>query len=423
MSERRRRFDSDLLLLLFIPACGIASLLVAFLIALTLPVVVLPAVAENNPAPTLTRTAIIPITTPTRFVPPTVTPAPLTPSSTPAPLTPTNIFTATPTEIPLNGIQSLAIYASTGNLWVTNNLGNSVAELSVKDPSFVVTLLRDIPSPSDIAIWQAKGLAYVTNPSVDTVTEIDLESRRVTSAFKIGGSPLGIAVDETTGDVYVTKAKSNSIAIISNKTRNVTQLDWKYSANQIAWTGQTGSFVVDNLDGVVQFITKGTQISDPIKVDLGLDHIAVHSFPIIGAAANFPAVGFYFTSSNKRVHFLYANQQRNKPLIYAPRAIADFGKCVGVVIPQNNTLVTLDFSLTTETSTYAVGAQGLDGGNGLAYNPKLDVAYIANRAANSIIAISKPCPLTTPTPTPRIIPLIPIPFFVDIPTITPTAIP
>ncbi|MCC7355499.1 MAG: YncE family protein [Anaerolineae bacterium] len=318
--------------------------------------------------------------TPPRRVPTRPTPTP----TSRVQIRPTRTPTPTPTTPSLNGPLDLAVYERTGNVWVTNRLGDSVAEVDGRDPDRVLAVIPGIAGPHDIAIWQEAGLAYVTNPDRNTVTEIDLGERRVREIIKIGNSPLGVAVDEKTGDVYVANPRENTVSWIVAKIHEVIGYQWEPGPLHIAYSPESGLSWVTSSSGLMQTISRGDpggSLPAPVK---GLFDLTLTP----------DGQGGYATSPEINHVAAWAHAGSNTiELKNAPYAIANFGRCLGVVVPAEDALYTFDFALESVLRVHRVGKQGRvgEGGQGLAYNAKADTAYVANFAANSVTAIRAPC--------------------------------
>lgn len=67
-------------------------------------------------------------------------------------------------------------------------------------------------SPCAIAVNETTGTVYVANRDSDNVTVIDSEG--VTTTVEVGGYPNAIAVNETTGKAYVANYESDSVTVI-----------------------------------------------------------------------------------------------------------------------------------------------------------------------------------------------------------------
>lgn len=360
------------------------------------------AAATDTLQPTPTDT---PTTTPTGTLPPTPTSTP-TPTATSTPTnTPTSTSTRTPTNTPtvtptpsntatptpyLKGPQNLSVYGKTGNVWVTNRLDNSIAEVDGKNVARVLTRIAGVLSPNGIAIWQAAGLAYVTNRDQATVTEIDLTAKRVRQTFAVAALPWGVAVDETTGNVFVANFGSNLYTCIEGASRQVFKVP--ASINQpahVTYNSQTGSVYGASRDGqVVRLYCRDssgyTKITDPSLFDLALSDNG--------------AYGYVTALDSMRVYGFGRLQGQSFGFKNAPYGVEFMGRCVGVVVPAEDRLYALSTTLNAQLRTFGLGKQSVgEGGQGIAYFPAADTVYVANYAANSITAVSAPCPpLLTP---------------------------
>jgi DNA-binding beta-propeller fold protein YncE len=123
----------------------------------------------------------------------------------------------------------------------------------------------------------------------------------------------------------------------------------------------------------------------------------------VAQASNFDGVAFYVTDiSGKKVYLVQLNiftrgeatpppfSQIDLPKF--PYAVADFGKCAGVVVPEQNRLYLFDTYLNTVLGQKKVGDQGKNGGRGVAFDVDRNTVYVANEADDSVTRISNPCP-------------------------------
>ncbi len=343
------------------------------------PTGTLPPTATDTSTPTATAT---PTDTPTSTNTPTDTPT-LTPTRTPTVTrTPTNTPTPTPR---LKGPQNLAVYAKSGNVWVTNRLDNSIAEVDGKNVARVLSRVANVPSPNGIAIWQAAGLAYVTNRDQATVTEIDLNAKRVRQTFAVGALPWGIAVDESSGDVFVANFGSNLYSCIEGASRQVFRVP--ASINQPAhvhYNVQTGAVYGASRDGqVIRLFCRDssgyTKLPDPSLFDLTTSDNGYY--------------GYVTALDSKRVYGFGRLQGQYYGFKNAPYGIENMGRCIGVVVPAEDRLYAISSTLNAQLRTFGLGKQSVgEGGQGIAYFASKDTVYVANYAANSITAINAPCP-------------------------------
>ena len=344
--------------------------------------------------------------TPTGTHPPTETPtntATRTPTNTPS-STPTKTPTSTPTSTPtpkIFGPKDLAIYNKTFNVWVANFLGDSIAEVDGQDAKTVRSIIPNIPSPNGIAIWQSAGLAYVTNRDRGTLTEVDLNTKKVLRTITVGTLPWGVAVDEFSGDVFVANYGSNNVSCIERRTSTVINFTNIVSPTHFAQTQPFANGATPTAQSVTTFVeSRGGQILRVFCRDnAGAGTVADNSLFDIAVDPS-AYYGYVSATDSKRIYGLGGRQtsfQAN--LKNAPYAVEWLGRCVGAVVPAENALYTLDAFTLRVLKTFPVGKQatGRDIGNagqGIAYNSTMDAVYVSNYADNSISVIGGPCPVS-----------------------------
>lgn len=339
-----------------------------------------------------------------------------TPTLTPTP-TSTATSTITPTPNPMVGPERLAVYQRTGNVWVTNPDIDQLYELDGTDLHVVSHI--QVSSPNGIAIWQRRGLAYVTNRVSNTVTVIDLNVKRIVMTIPVGTAPEGVAVSQDTGDVFVANNQSNSVSCIpvdstqalmtqsqslvgpTDLTEGFFDIEIGTPTGNLSPGKRSGATVIDSR-GILQIV----YLYDPgsgYPLECSLSSIYSRD-PTLGKAEflddilliqNIPA---YYVSDipNPKIIMLLLrlNTHVSAGLPHAPSALANLQRCIGAVVPDENHLYLLSYDNKVILKTIPVGVQGSlpGGGQGLAYNPNNDTAYIANRADNTVSRIPHPCP-------------------------------
>jgi YVTN family beta-propeller protein len=302
-------------------------------------------------------------------------------------------------------------------VWVTSRKNSSLVELDGKDLHLISTMVMD--SPNGIAIWQDQGFAYVTNQDNNSVTEIDLVAHKINRKIKVGSQPMGVTVAQSTGDVFVANNKSNDISCIpANSTavftatpRNVVLNGPTHLAGFTYSRTIPGAAIVVDSHGVVAIVALTNPSSLSITKEIAVASCVLAQVATIGRDAladvaqvsNFDGQAFYVTDiSGKLVELVPLNLVTStsgptpppNPKIVLPKfpyAVADLGKCVGVVVPDQNRLYLLDTTLRKVLDQKKVGNQGKNGGRGLAYNVNGNTVYVANEADNSVTRISNPC--------------------------------
>jgi YVTN family beta-propeller protein len=306
-------------------------------------------------------------------------------------------------------------------VWVTSKNNSSLVELDGKDLHVVSTMLVD--SPSGIAIWQDKGMAYVTNQDYDTVTEIDLVAHTITRKIKVGSQPLGVTVEQTTGDVFVANNGSGDVSCIPSNGAPVTStanqkvvlykptrlIGFRYSdavpgaaivvdsSGQVAIvaitnpaSGSTNTIrniaAITNACVIAQIATINKDALADVDQSSSTDPITFYVSDIDGKSVVLVPLSLY-TARELSVTPTYTQIT----LPESPYAVTTFMKCVGAVVPDQNLLYLLDPALKQILGQKKIGKQGDNGGWGLAYNPDNETAYVANPAANSVTRIASPC--------------------------------
>ena len=380
---------------------------------------------QNTPTPTPSETPT-PTETPTETETPTPTPSitgSFTPTYTLTPsltvtltLTETLTYTPTitqtpsitPTPNPLSKPEHLAVFMRTGNVWVTSRDNNRLVELDGND--LHVLSIIDIDSPNGIAIWQDQGLAYVTNRDTSNVSEIDLVAHKITRVIGVGKDPFGVTVVQSTGTVFVGNFSSNDVScIVAGADKSVLATPLR----ELVLKGPTGLFgfsyntdipntamLVDS-NGTVAVVgfnpNNFSRIStSPCSVS-PVTSINNDGLADISQSTSNPYSFFVSDHSGKKVVLIpdISNVSTTDfpklDLPSEPSAFLDLGRCLAVVVPKQNRLDILDIQLSKVARQIKIGKQGDNGGQGLAYNSNLDVAYVTNRDDNSVSRIPSPC--------------------------------
>jgi YVTN family beta-propeller protein len=303
-------------------------------------------------------------------------------------------------------------------VWVTSWDNSSLVELDGKDLHLISRMKID--SPNGIAIWQDKGLAYVTNRNSNTVTEIDLVAHKIRRTIAVGSQPFGVTVVQESGVVFVANRDSNDISCIpADGSPAIASVVGKWislhgpvrlAGFPLNYAGQyfDTALIVD-MKGTVAIVMLVSQayaekVSGP-RCDV--ESIAKFGEDSLGDVAHFADKDaiFYITDFTGRfVEYLRlipastdGTPATPLPHVFqiklpkSPLAIAWLGGCMGVVAPDQNLLYLFYDNSDTIMGQKKIGNQGDHGGGGLAYNPNVDVAYVTNAADNSVTRIEHSC--------------------------------
>ncbi len=135
----------------------------------------------------------------------------------------TNTVTAT---IPV-GSQPYAVGVDPGSriVYVANANSDSVSVIDAATNTVTVTIsdVTPLENPNtfnglflqQMAVDPATGVVYVTDPSNDAVSVIDVATNTVTGSIPVGGDPQAMAVDPRTHAAYVANNSSGTVSVIS----------------------------------------------------------------------------------------------------------------------------------------------------------------------------------------------------------------
>jgi DNA-binding beta-propeller fold protein YncE len=247
-------------------------------------------------------------------------------------------------------------------------------------------MLPNIPDPNGVAIWQAGGIAYVTNRNTGTVTEIDLNAKRVARVISLSSSktlPWGVSVDEATGDVFVAEYGQGAVGCIQRSSNKVFEDTPLELPAHIVYDAQSQTqFALGRSGTIIRVFCRDsgsvTTLQDNSLFDLTVSP---------GGQT------LYVTAiDSQRVYVFGGRLNRFLQLKNAPYGIKAFNSCVGAVVSAEDKLYVMDAFLGRAFRILAVGKQTVgEGGQGIAYNASTDTAYVTNYGENSITAISSPC--------------------------------
>jgi YVTN family beta-propeller protein len=304
-------------------------------------------------------------------------------------------------------------------VWVISSNNSSLVELDGKDLHVVSTMLVD--SPNGIAIWQDKGLAYVSNKDFNTVTEIDLVAHQITRKINVGKQPFGVTVEQTTGDVFVANNGEGDVSCIPSNGDPVTNtanqklvldrptqlIGYHYSdaipgaAIVVDTSGKVAIVAITNPSANTSGLKESAAIINACVIEQ-IGQINTDALADVDQSNSTDPISFYISDIDGKSVVLVPLVLSTRTYIgvpnytqialpKAPYAVATFKQCVGAVVPEQDRLYLLDPTLTKILAQKKIGKQGTNGGWGMAYNPDNDTVYIANPDGNSVTRIEKPC--------------------------------
>jgi YVTN family beta-propeller protein len=232
--------------------------------------------------------------------------------------------------------------------------------------------------PRAVAVDPTTGNVYVANSNTDTVSVIDEATSIVTNTITVGNGPLGVAVDPTRGEVYVTNDGAASVSVIDESTGTVTNtIAVGAQPYGVAVDPTTGNVYVANLaSGTVSVISESTDtVTDTITV--GLQPIAIAVDPTTG--------NVYVATHYNTVWVIDASTDTITNTITVGNASPQYPNGIGVdpttgliyvsyVTDTTNIVAVIDESTGTVTNSITVGAQPY----GVGVDPTTATVFVAN---------------------------------------------
>jgi YVTN family beta-propeller protein len=116
-------------------------------------------------------------------------------------------------KIRMNGMHlwGVAVDESSGKIFATRA---GSAQLAIVDSSDSVSGIPTGAIPCAVAVNPTTGMIYVVNYGEDSVTVVDSSASKVVATVKVGNKPQGIAIDSKANRIYVANVHDNSISAI-----------------------------------------------------------------------------------------------------------------------------------------------------------------------------------------------------------------
>jgi YVTN family beta-propeller protein len=229
---------------------------------------------------------------------------------------------------------------------------NSVGVLDPESGEVTATVELEDP-PGSVA--SSADAVWVTNPDVDTVTQIDAAEQEIRDRIQVGENPTGIAVGFDA--VWVVNSGGRSVSRISPGTNEVVgePIEVGNGPAGIA-VGEGAVWVTNRFDGTISRIDPVTNevVGEPIEV--GLDPR--------GIAAGFGDVWVALAGSNAVVRIDPDTNEvtRSIPVLNSPGSLAASADAMWVVNGLDDTVSSIDPDTNSIVDTIPVG----DGPSGIA---------------------------------------------------------
>ena len=144
-----------------------------------------------------------------------------------------------------------AIAAGARDLWVTNNLDDTVTRIDPRERRIVETIpVGDGP----VGVAAGHGAVWVAGTEDDSLSRVDPETSRVTATIAVGRGPRGVATDGR--GVWVTNSLDDSISRIDPATNRVAETIPVGAGPTAVVAGGGAVWVANNHDGTVTRIAR-----------------------------------------------------------------------------------------------------------------------------------------------------------------------
>ncbi|HUI84458.1 MAG TPA: YncE family protein [Candidatus Binatia bacterium] len=334
---------------------------------------------------------------------------------------------------------AVAVNSATDNIYVVNELGNSVSVLAGATNG--VTTVPTGAGPDAVAVNAASNMIYIANGDDNTVTVIDGVSNS-TSTVNVGRYPVAIAVNAVTNKIYVANYASGTVTVIDGATNNSSNITAGYypcalavnSTANTVYVANCGNDTVTIIDGTTNTTTTAGVGHDPHAVAV---NAATNKAYVVDSISNDVAVIDGATQSVTIVAVGAAPDAVAADAVHNQIYVTDAGQGATTVI-DGATLTTstvivggspaaVDVNPTTNQAYVANGAyEGaaiiIDGAThattpltvghfpmAVAVNSVTNTIYVVNSGSNSVSVISWTAPPPPPPPagTPQFVPATP----------------
>jgi len=260
-------------------------------------------------------------------------------------------------------------------------------------------------SPNGLAVNDVTGDLWVTSRTANLVYRFDAASGLLLGAFPVGQEPFGVAVDRTSNRVYVANFSSDTVMALNGATGAV-QATIGFvplalgEPSQVAVDEATHRVYVTLHMGERLAVIDGNTntLLTMVPVEAGAFGVALHSglqrayvgsrdtssVVVVDMATNLPLTGQKFQPGG--VPFALAvDAGRNRLyVVYGAAANA----------PDRLAAYSLTAGGATRLGDVAIGSGDADGGVGLVVNPATGHVFVSNNVSNTVSVIDGPS-LTT----------------------------
>jgi YVTN family beta-propeller protein len=148
-----------------------------------------------------------------------------------------------------NSGQGVGINTKTDTVYISGESVLSVMDGATKKVTATIPGLGH--EPGDVAVNSTTGMVYVANTGSGTLSVINGKINKVTHTIKVGHDPASIAINAKKDLVYVANTNSNTVSVINGKTNKVTHtIKVRHHPNSVAVNPRTG-YVYASFQGVL----------------------------------------------------------------------------------------------------------------------------------------------------------------------------
>ena len=235
--------------------------------------------------------------------------------------------------------------------------------------------------PSGIAVNPSTGNVYVTDNGNKNVSVIDA-TNKVATTIHVGNGPMGVAVNPSTGDVYVVNNNDNTVSVISGSTGKIVDTIPVGNAPEgVAVDNSTNTvYVVNSNDNTVSVISGSTnRVIATINVGNGPMGVGVN-----------PSTNKVYVADNMDGNVSVIDGSTNKVAANittgtSPVAVAVNPTTGLVYVADNvdNVITVISGSTNKVTGSVAVGT----GPGAVAVDPVTNAVFVANFNDNTVSVI------------------------------------
>jgi YVTN family beta-propeller protein len=238
------------------------------------------------------------------------------------------------------------------------------------------------------------GRVFVALRDTARVAVLDAVTGAPMTPLAVGSLPYGVGADAARGKVWVANFGSNSVSVLDAATTNVIATTGGGANPALIAPGGSGAYVSYFGGGVMEMTSAGNLLNDFTTTGVGS----------YGVAYN-PAANLVYVS-NRNSYQVAALAGATGAIVKSvilpqvPYALA-FNPSTNhlvAVLAEANQLAVLDGTTLSTLAVVSLGAQGGEGGDGIAVmNGRI---YVANNAAGTVSVISDSCGVSTMPPVP-----------------------